>query len=170
MTGGHGQQPTGIPAAAQRRPQGQGLCHGAASPEHPCKRDPQLPHRIAGSRALRLQVPRQRQLDLLLRHLSFLQAEPCSPQLQVFLRCFPAGLSKTVVLAQLIKAGRQGAFPFFFAPHRRPGRNDRRLAEQQCIAMSCCHGSVPPVSHTFPKGTEPFPPQDEGFSFSFACF
>jgi len=139
MAGGHGQQVLRRPAAAQRRAQRQRLGHGAARPEQPRKGHAQLPQRVAGGGALRLQVPRQRKVYPLCGQRRFLQAEPCRPQLQLLFGGLPAALSQPVVGGQFVKARRQRAIALFFAAHRRLCGDDRRGMEQQGIAPALCH-------------------------------
>ena len=93
----------------------------------------QLPHGIAGCRALGLQIPGKGQLHLFLRKRRLLQAQPRGAQLQVFFRSFPAGLAKAVVCAQLVELCRQRAFALFFAAHRCTRSDHRQCLEQQGI-------------------------------------
>ena len=139
VAGRHGQQVPRGPGTAQHCAQAQGFRHGAAGPEHPRKGHPQLPHGIAGRRALGLQVARKGQLDLLLREGGFFQAEPCGPQLQVSLRRFPAGLAEAVVRGKLVELRCQRALALFLAAHRRPGSDHRRRFKQQGIPAAVHH-------------------------------
>ena len=66
-------------------------------PEQPRKGHAQLPQRVAGGGALRLQVPCQRKVHPLCGQSRFLQAEPCRPQLQLLFGGLPAALSQPVV-------------------------------------------------------------------------
>ena len=133
MAGRQDQQRPGRTALAQGSPQRKALGHGAAGPEQPGKGHAQLPHGVAGCRALGLQIPCKSKLHLFLRERRLLQAEPCGTQLQVCFRSFPAGLAKAVVCAQFIELCGQRAFALFFAAHCRPCSNDRRRLEQQGV-------------------------------------
>ena len=139
MAGCHGQQAVSQPGRAERSPKPQRFGHGAAGPEQPRIGDAQRPHGVIGGRALGLQVSGQSQTDLFLSGLCFFQAEPRRPQLQLGLGGFPAGLAEPVVGAQCIEARRKGAFPLFFAAHRRMGRDDGRSLEDQGVAAPGRH-------------------------------
>ena len=133
VAGSHGQQIARSTAFAQSSAQRKALGHGAAGPEQPGKGHAQLPHGIAGCRALGLQIPGKGQLHLFLRKRRLLQAQPRGAQLQVFFRSFPAGLAKAVVCAQLVELCRQRAFALFFAAHRCTRSDHRQCLEQQGI-------------------------------------
>ena len=150
MAGGHGQQVLCRAAAAQCRAQRQRLGHGAARAEQPRKGHTQLPQRVAGGRALRLQIPCQRKVHPLCGQRRLLQAEPCRPQLQLLFGGFPAALSQPVVGGQFIKARRQRAIALFFAANRRLCGDDRRGMEQQGIAPTLCHKKFLPFCKKCP--------------------
>ena len=150
MAGGHGQQVLCRAAAAQCRAQRQRLGHGAARAEQPRKGHAQLPQRVAGGGALRLQVPCQRKVHPLCGQSRLLQAEPRRPQLQLLFGGFPAALSQPVVGGQFIKARRQRAIALFFAANRRLCGDDRRGVEQQGIAPTLCHKKFLPFCKKCP--------------------
>ncbi len=163
VAGSHGQQIARSTALAQSSAQRKALGHGAAGPEQPGKGHAQLPHGIAGCRALGLQIPGKGQLHLFLRKRRLLQAQPRGAQLQVFFRSFPAGLAKAVVCAQLVELCRQRAALFLqptaapaaitgsvwnsrVSPHRTvigkispSWKIDEKRSIKCCIITSCCN-------------------------------